>query len=115
MAPPQLIQPNPTSTFNATFIKWCAHNLYAITDLGLSKPANEKSNKKVYGILLYVAPEDSRGKIYIQESDIYGIIIYETRFNIKVPHLIMVDTFKQCVEADPLKRPTAKYLLNELN
>ncbi|RIA93116.1 kinase-like domain-containing protein [Glomus cerebriforme] len=31
------------------------------------------------------------------------------RFNIKVPQLI-VDIFKQCADADPSKRPTAKYL-----
>ena len=48
-----------------------------ITDLGLSKPANEKSDEKVYGVLPYVAPEVLRGKNYTQESDIYsfGIII----------------------------------------
>ncbi|RIA80305.1 kinase-like domain-containing protein, partial [Glomus cerebriforme] len=109
-----------------------------ITDLGLCKPANEKQdNRKVYGVLPYVAPEVLRGKQYTQESDIYsfGIIIYEVfnglppyydmpheeflaikicqglrpSFNIKVPQLI-VDIFKQCVDADPSKRPTAKYL-----
>ncbi|RIA96291.1 hypothetical protein C1645_815609 [Glomus cerebriforme] len=52
-----------------------------ITNLGLFKPANEKSeecNKKVYGVLPYVAPEDLKGKKYTQESDVYsfGIIIY---------------------------------------
>ncbi|RIA89361.1 kinase-like domain-containing protein [Glomus cerebriforme] len=53
---------------------------YFISDLGLSKPANEKSekNKKnVYRALSY--PEVLRGKIYTQESDVYsfGIIMYE--------------------------------------
>ncbi|RIA86073.1 kinase-like domain-containing protein, partial [Glomus cerebriforme] len=50
-----------------------------ITDLGLCKPANEGCNKKVYGVLPYVAPEVLRGKQYTQESDVYslGIIIYE--------------------------------------
>ncbi|RIA84299.1 kinase-like domain-containing protein [Glomus cerebriforme] len=111
-----------------------------ITDLGLYKPANEKSdNKKLYGVLPYVAPEVLRGKKYTQESDVYsfGIIIYEVinglppyydmaheeflavkicqglrpKFNIKVPQLI-VDMFKQCVDADPSKRPPTKYLCN---
>ncbi|RIA90275.1 kinase-like domain-containing protein, partial [Glomus cerebriforme] len=52
---------------------------YNITDLGLCKPANEKHDKKVYGVLPYVAPEVLRGKKYTQESDVYslGIIIYE--------------------------------------
>ncbi|RIA89039.1 kinase-like domain-containing protein [Glomus cerebriforme] len=98
--------------------------------------ANEKDDK-VYGVLPYVAPEVLRGKKYTQESDVYsfGIIIYEVinglppyydiphdeflvlkicqglrpSFNIKVPQLI-VDLFKQCVDAIPSKRPTANYL-----
>ena len=53
-----------------------------ITDLGLCKPANEKSEKsekRIYGVLPYVAPEVLRGKVYTQASDIYGfgIIAYE--------------------------------------
>ncbi len=111
-----------------------------ITDLGLCKPADEeteKHNKNVYGVLPYVAPEVLRGKTYTQASDVYGfgIIIYEVfnglppyhdmahedllalkicqgfrpKFNIKVPQLIE-DIVKKCVDADPLKRPTAEYL-----
>ncbi|RIA90089.1 kinase-like domain-containing protein, partial [Glomus cerebriforme] len=59
-------------------------NGYAvITDLGLCRPANEKSekhNENIYGVLPYMAPEVLRGKKYTQESDIYsfGIIIFET-------------------------------------
>src|ERR1700733_1496190 len=53
-----------------------------ITDLGLCKPANEKSEKsekRIYGVLPYVAPEVLRGKEYTQASDIYGfgIVAYE--------------------------------------
>ena len=108
-----------------------------ITDLGLCKPADEKSQKNVYGVLPYVAPEVLRGKEYTQASDIYGfgIIIYEVfnglppyhdmahdeflavkicqelrlKFIIKVPQLLE-DIAKQCVDADPLKRPSADYL-----
>ncbi|POG65475.1 kinase-like domain-containing protein, partial [Rhizophagus irregularis DAOM 181602=DAOM 197198] len=53
-----------------------------ITDLGLCQPANIKSsqnsNKEIYGVLPYVAPEVLRGKEYTQASDIYGygIIAY---------------------------------------
>ena len=43
-----------------------------ITDLGLCKPADDKSEKNVYGVLPYVAPEVLRGKAYTQASDIYG-------------------------------------------
>ncbi|RGB28127.1 kinase-like domain-containing protein [Rhizophagus diaphanus] len=59
------------------------YNLSFITDLGLCQPANVKSsqnsNKKIYGVLPYVAPEVLRGKEYTQASDIYGfrIIAYE--------------------------------------
>ena len=108
-----------------------------ITDLGLCKLANEKIDKNVYGVLPYVAPEVLRGKEYTQASDIYGfgIIIYEVfnglppyhdmahdeflavkicqglrpKFNIKIPQLLE-DLFNRCVDADPLKRPTAEDL-----
>src|SRR5581483_1769911 len=46
-----------------------------ITDLGLCRPANMKTqsdNGKVYGVLPYVAPEVLNGKEYTQASDIYG-------------------------------------------
>ncbi|RIA82071.1 kinase-like domain-containing protein, partial [Glomus cerebriforme] len=115
-----------------------------ITDLGLCKPVNEKSennSKKVYGVLPYVAPEVLRGSKYTQASDIYsfGIVLYEVfngfppyfdmahdefltikicnglrpSFNIKVPQLIN-ELYKQCVDADSLKRPTADYLRKKL-
>ncbi|RIA90277.1 kinase-like domain-containing protein [Glomus cerebriforme] len=99
---------------------------------------SEKNNKNVYGVLPYVAPEVLRGKKYTQESDVYsfGIIIYEVcnglppyhdiahdeflaikicqgglrpSFINKVPKLIE-DLVKQCVDADPSKRPTAEFL-----
>ncbi|POG78613.1 kinase-like domain-containing protein [Rhizophagus irregularis DAOM 181602=DAOM 197198] len=117
-----------------------------ITDLGLCQPTNVKSsqntqnsNKKIYGVLPYVAPEVLRGKEYTQKSDIYGfgIIAYEfctglppyydiphdeflamkicqglrPNSNYKIPQLI-VDIINQCWDADPLKRPNA-YELRE--
>ncbi|RIA91641.1 kinase-like domain-containing protein [Glomus cerebriforme] len=52
-----------------------------ITDMGLCKPAdyNTLENKRVYGVLPYIAPEILRGQNYTKASDIYsfGIIIYE--------------------------------------
>ena len=117
-------------------------DLYSlISDLGLCKPANAKppqgGNKKIYGVLPYVAPEVLRGEEYTQASDIYGfgIIAYEIctgfppyhdiahdellavkichglrpKSNYKVPQLIL-DMIQQCWDADPSKRPEAKEL-----
>ena len=112
----------------------------AITDLGLCKPASEKSEKsekRIYGLLPYVAPEVLRGKEYTQAGDIYGfgIVSYEIctgyppyhdiehddtlaikicngqrpKSNYKIPQLVL-DIIKQCLDADPLKRPKVKEL-----
>jgi len=112
-----------------------------ITDLGLCKPANVKpsqsGNKKIYGVLPYVAPEVLRGKEYTQASDIYGfgIIAYEVctglppyhdvsheeplairicqglrpKSNYKIPQLIL-GIIKRCWDSNPLNRPKAEEL-----
>jgi serine/threonine protein kinase len=117
-----------------------------ITDLGLSRPANIKSsqsdNKKMYGVLPYVAPEVLRGKEYTQAIDIYGfgIIAYEIctglppyhdvahdeflamkicqglrpKSNYKIPQLIY-DIINQCWDADPSNRPKANDLYKLLD
>ncbi len=48
-----------------------------ISDYGLCKPANESNDKKIYGVMPYIAPEILHKKPYTKESDIYslGIII----------------------------------------
>ncbi|CAI2175313.1 10649_t:CDS:2 [Funneliformis geosporum] len=94
----------------------------------------ENDKKQVFGVLPYLAPEILKGKNRTQASDIYGfgIIAYEittglppfydmaheellaTRIcqglrpktNYKVPQKIL-DIIKQCLDADPLKRPNA--------
>jgi serine/threonine protein kinase len=106
-----------------------------ITDMGLCKPVSENAGIGIYGILPYIAPEILRGQNYTKASDIYsfGVIMYEIisglppyhdlshdvnlaikicqglrpRFNIKVPQLIVL-LIKKCLDANPLKRPTAK-------
>ncbi|RIA99196.1 kinase-like domain-containing protein [Glomus cerebriforme] len=115
-----------------------------ISDLGLCKPVNDqtKSNheKKIYGILPYVAPEVLRGNDYTKASDIYsfGILAYEMisglppyhdlphneslaikiclglrpKLNIKIPPCFskLIELIDQCLDADPLNRPTADEL-----
>ena len=71
----------------------------AITYLGLCRPANVKpsqsDDKKIYGVLPYVAPEVLRGKEYTQASDIYGfgIIAYEVCTGLPPYHDIVHEEF----------------------
>ncbi|GBC02962.1 hypothetical protein RclHR1_04900005 [Rhizophagus clarus] len=112
-----------------------------ITDLGLCQPASimpsQNNNKKLFGVLPYVAPEVLRGNDYTQASDIYafGIIAYEVctglppyrdivhdeflamkicrglrpNSSYKIPQLIF-DIISQCWDTDPSKRPKAEDL-----
>src|SRR4051794_40361659 len=111
-----------------------------ITDLGLCKPVDEQDEKNIHGVLPYVAPEILRGKTYTQSADIYsfGILACEIlsglppyhnlphdeflalkicqglrpKFNnVKVP-LLLENLIDQCLDADPLNRPTAKEMFN---
>ncbi|GBB86851.1 hypothetical protein RclHR1_01330005 [Rhizophagus clarus] len=112
-----------------------------ITDLGLCQPAYimQNSNKKLFGVLPYVAPEVLRGNDYTQASDIYafGIIAYEVCTGLPPYHDIAHDEFlamkicrglrpnssykipqpifdiiNQCWDTDPSKRPKAGDLYN---
>ena len=90
-----------------------------ITDLGLCKPANVKSSqgrdKKIYGVLPYVAPEVLRGKEYTQASDIYGfgIIAYEVCTGLPPYHDIAHDEFLATKICQGL-RPTSNYKIPQL-
>ncbi|CAB4400107.1 unnamed protein product [Rhizophagus irregularis] len=89
-----------------------------ITDLGLCQPANVKSyqnsDKKIYGVLPYVAPEVLRGKEYTQATHDEFLAMkickgLRPKSNYKIPQLIF-DIINQCWDADPLKRPNANKL-----
>jgi serine/threonine protein kinase len=55
------------------------NNQILIGDLGLSQPANNTSNNKIYGVIPYIAPEIFKGVKFSKESDIYsfGMTMWE--------------------------------------
>jgi len=106
-----------------------------ISDLGLSRPANETDSDKTYGVLPYVAPEVLREKEYTSAADIYsfGMLAYELFSNqppyyeyfhddclalriceglrpnleeVIAPQLLK-DLISRCWDANPEQRPTA--------
>uniref|UniRef100_U9USB2 Protein kinase domain-containing protein n=1 Tax=Rhizophagus irregularis (strain DAOM 181602 / DAOM 197198 / MUCL 43194) TaxID=747089 RepID=U9USB2_RHIID len=111
-----------------------------ISDLGFCGPA-DKPLKSIYGNLPYIAPEVIIGKEYTFASDIYSIAIlmweissgqtpfnnyehdYDLAMNIvngmrpkirtEIPSKYK-ELMKQCWDADPLKRPDANTLNEEI-
>ena len=63
---------------SGNILSYNEYNCY-ITDLGLCKPVDDQDEKKIHGVLPYVAPEVLRGKTYTKSADIYsfGILAYD--------------------------------------
>ncbi|GES81823.1 kinase-like domain-containing protein [Rhizophagus clarus] len=84
-----------------------------IADVGLCRPADynvlEDTNKKIYGVLPYIAPEILRGQNYTKASDIYsfGIIMYEVISGLPPYHDVIHKKPLACLDANPSNRPTA--------
>ncbi len=114
-----------------------------IGDFGFCIPANENlSNKNIYGVVPYMAPEILRGKPHTLASDIYslGVIINEIITVVPPfsdqPHdpFLALDTcrglrptiraetpnslkelIEKCWDANPENRPTSKEILHTLS
>ena len=110
-----------------------------ISDFGLSRPANESAtNKSVYGVLPFVAPEVLRGGEYTKAADVYGfgMIMWEiisgeppfidreydqylirdiciNQLRPPIPEYApepYITLIKQCWDQIPTNRPTARQL-----
>src|SRR6266496_3160112 len=55
-------------------------DILSISDMGLCKEVDKIDEKRIYGVMPYVAPEVLRGKPYTRAADIYsfGMIMYFT-------------------------------------
>ncbi|CAG8744777.1 34052_t:CDS:1, partial [Racocetra persica] len=100
-----------------------------ISDLGLSRQINESSiNRGIYGVEPYIAPEVLSGKQHTRASDIYSLGVIMTEISTGKPPFnnflsaingvrpefalgtpdCYVQLANQCMDGNPLKRPTAK-------
>ncbi|RIB09966.1 kinase-like domain-containing protein, partial [Gigaspora rosea] len=115
-----------------------------ITDLGLSKPLDEKEQEdRIHGVLPYVAPELFQKNPYTKASDIYsfGIIMVEMttgqrpfndhKFDFDLVVMICdfglrprfapgtpdcyVKLANQCMNSDPEKRPSIRKIITKLD
>src|SRR6266498_1644046 len=123
-------------------------NLIRISDLGLSQPVEsfqspDKNNKKIFGVLPFMAPEVLRGKPYTQASDIYSFAMIMWEFTSGIPPFddrdhddiqlslrickgerpeiikntpqCYVDLMGKCWNVDPKKRPDASEIADTIN
>ncbi|RIB09965.1 kinase-like domain-containing protein, partial [Gigaspora rosea] len=115
-----------------------------ITDLGLSKPLDEKEQEeRIHGVLPYIAPELFQKIPYTKASDIYsfGVIMVEMttgqrsfndyKFDFDLVVMICnfglrpkfapgtpdcyVELANQCMNSDPEKRPSIRKIITKLN
>ncbi len=117
-------------------------SIICIADLGQSRNVEIlQTSTEVNGVMPYVAPEVLCGRPYTKAADIYsfGIIMWEfTSFQLPFPerpHDIdlalsiydglrpnpikgtpscYMELMQQCWNSDPMKRPTAEYIVNTL-
>ena len=112
-----------------------------ISDFGMSRPADDKGEKKLYGVIPFVAPEVLRGEKFTKAADIYGfgmmmwemlsgeppfidreydqsliIDICVKELRPPIPEYApdpYVTLIKQCWSPIPTNRPTTRQIINE--
>ena len=117
-------------------------NSSTISDFGMSRPADDKNEKTLYGVIPFVAPEVLRGEKFTKAADVYGfgmimweILSGEPPFidreydQILIRDICLkelrpiipeyapkpyVALMKQCWDPIPTNRPTANGLHNQL-
>ncbi|CAG8569214.1 15531_t:CDS:2 [Gigaspora margarita] len=116
-------------------------NRCLLSGLGSCRPVNNESADKLYGAVPYMAPELLKYKKYSKSTDIYGlgVLIWEI-FAISQPFDYIPDSYQlareivcglklqmvpvipnkiqslvyECMDADPLKRPTIEQVLDTI-
>src|SRR5205085_11854536 len=61
-----------------------------ITDLGLCGPVDDESSGKIYGIILYIAPEILQGK-KTQNNQMFTVLVCLCGKYLQADHLLMIE------------------------
>jgi len=99
-----------------------------LIDFGASKMKSEDEDKTRYSTADYGAPEIKKARLCTEKVDLYsyGMVLYDMLLNklpvvgfkreeLKTENLLLKEIVEDCIQEDPLKRPTFEQIIIKLH